>query len=101
MTTPRGNYKRGRDTRDKIIDATREVIRERGVYNTSITAVAENCDMTRAGVLHHFPSLEHLLLAAMEDRFAENQPWFAEQVAGHGMLEAMVRLVERLAGDPE
>lgn len=101
-TRSRGNYARGLATRDQIVIAAREVMVERGFHGATMVAIAERAGLTRAGVLHHFESKEHLLAAAMESRYAENRLWFRSQIeAGAGILDIFVELMERQIRRPE
>lgn len=50
----------------EILDATRRLVAERGFRGITIDRVAEVCGLTRAGLLHHFPSKAALLTAVLE-----------------------------------
>ena len=101
-TRSRGNYARGLATREQIVAATREVMVERGFHGATIGDIAERAGLTRAGVLHHFESKEHLLAAAMESRYAENGVWYRAQTeAGVCVLDIYVQLMERQISRPE
>ncbi|MFI5430485.1 TetR/AcrR family transcriptional regulator [Rhodococcus baikonurensis] len=54
--------------REAILDATMAEIAERGYRGTTIAAVAERVGLTQPGLLHHFPSKEHLLIGVLEAR---------------------------------
>jgi len=54
-------------TRQRIIDAARELIAESGAHDTSLDAVARRAGSTRTTVYHQFGSREELLLAALND----------------------------------
>ena len=55
------------ETRQRIIDAARELIAESGVHDTSLEGVAQRAGSTRTTVYHQFGSREELLLAVMND----------------------------------
>lgn len=94
---PRGSYARGRATREEIVNVARDVLVQRGYHGMTFVAVAERAGITRAGLIHHFPSKEHLLLAVMEDRFSENGQWMMGQLeAGKPVLDIFVDLMSRL-----
>jgi AcrR family transcriptional regulator len=57
-------------TRARILDATIEIYRERGIPATTLKAVAERADVSRGSILHHFGSAEGLLGAVL-DRILE------------------------------
>ena len=97
----RGSYARGRATREEIVKVARDVLVQRGYHGMTFVAVAERAGITRAGLIHHFPSKEHLLLAVMEDRFSENREWMIQQLkAGEPVLDIFVALMERLTASP-
>ncbi|MDJ0106305.1 TetR/AcrR family transcriptional regulator [Rhodococcus erythropolis] len=54
--------------REAILDATMAEIAERGYRGTTLAAVAERVGLTQPGLLHHFPSKEHLLIGVLEAR---------------------------------
>lgn len=55
------------ETRQRIIDAARELIVEAGVHDTSLDAVARRAASTRTTVYHQFGSREELLLAVLNE----------------------------------
>ncbi|MDV8069061.1 TetR/AcrR family transcriptional regulator [Rhodococcus sp. MS16] len=54
--------------REAILDATMAEIAERGYRGTTLAAVAERVGLTQPGLLHHFPSKEHLLIGVLDAR---------------------------------
>jgi AcrR family transcriptional regulator len=54
--------------REQILDAAARMIAERGFWATSLREVGDACGITVAGVLHHFPSKDALLVAVLERR---------------------------------
>jgi AcrR family transcriptional regulator len=59
---------RGLERRRQILDAAFELFAANGYRSTTVAAVAAAVGMTDAGVLHHFPSKDELLLAVLADR---------------------------------
>lgn len=59
------------DPRDRILGAALEVFAARGFRAGSLNDIAQAAGLTRAGLLHHFPSKEAVLLALLERRDAE------------------------------
>jgi len=53
-------------TRVRILDATIEIYRERGIPATTLKAVAERADVSRGSILHHFGSANGLLGAVLD-----------------------------------
>jgi AcrR family transcriptional regulator len=56
------------ERRAQIIDEATKLIGQRGYYGFGIRELAQNCQITDAGLLHHFGSKEKLLIAVLEDR---------------------------------
>ncbi|MDT0321941.1 TetR/AcrR family transcriptional regulator [Streptomyces millisiae] len=56
------------DPQQRILDIAEQVFAERGYRGGSLNEVAKRSGYTRAGVLHHFPSKEALLLALLDRR---------------------------------
>jgi AcrR family transcriptional regulator len=71
--TPAYTTPEGRATRDRIIVAAMETFASRGFRGASIDAVATEAGVTRQGLLHHFPSKVHLLVAVLEQRDEEDK----------------------------
>ncbi|WP_394551962.1 TetR/AcrR family transcriptional regulator [Agromyces sp. MMS24-JH15] len=69
MTTvarKRGPYARTTQRREEIARAVLEVVEEAGHDSVTIAMVAERSGVAEATVLYHFPSRDHLLVAALE-----------------------------------
>jgi AcrR family transcriptional regulator len=60
------------ETRQRIIDAARDLIAESGVLDTSLGAVAWRAKSTRTTVYHQFGSRGQLLAAVMNDALARD-----------------------------
>lgn len=57
--------------RERILAAAREVFARRGFRSGSLNEIATSAGLTRAGVLHHFPSKAAVLLALLDERDRE------------------------------
>jgi AcrR family transcriptional regulator len=57
-------------TRERILEAARDLYRERGVAATTLTAIAERADVSRGTILHHFDGAEGLVQAVAQDVLA-------------------------------
>jgi AcrR family transcriptional regulator len=100
---PRGSYSVGIARRRKIVEAAAERFAQEGYHRTALTRVAEDVGITEGGLLHHFRSKKHLLLAVMEHRFTTEAEWWArlpDDVTGPGVLRAMVAATERHLAEP-
>jgi len=70
-TTDRPRQERGVRTEAAILEATMRLLATRGVYGTSLEAVAEAAGVAKSSVLWHFGSKEELLLRVAEHVFDE------------------------------
>lgn len=79
--------KRGRPSaRDKILDATLDLVREIGVPAITLEAVAQRAGVSKGGLLYHFPFKEQLMLAANEyliDRRIQARQAVHEELTPH------------------
>ncbi|SCG15963.1 transcriptional regulator, TetR family [Micromonospora echinofusca] len=54
------------DTRSRILRAALDLFAEHGYQRTPLRQIAERLRLTKAAILYHFPSKEHLLTALIE-----------------------------------
>src|SRR4051812_28051827 len=78
-----------------------ELFGARGYRGTTIAQVAERAGITDAGLLHHFPSKQHLLIAVLEYRDARDIRLTRQALRDSATpIEAMLQLARRNAADP-
>ncbi|MBD3916679.1 TetR family transcriptional regulator [Nocardioides hwasunensis] len=93
--------------RARLLDATLELLVERGFAGTSTTLVSERAGVSRGAQLHHFPTKNALVVAAVEHlterRGAELSAAFeelgAEPVATAADRRTRLRAVVEMLGD--
>ncbi|MBN9106416.1 MAG: TetR/AcrR family transcriptional regulator [Propionibacteriaceae bacterium] len=93
---PRG-YAKGRARRAAIVREASAQFAEKGFASATILDIAAACDISRAGLLHHFADKEALLEAVLEARDAEDRARFtpyARASGSIGVLRGMVDLAE-------
>ncbi|MFI6997101.1 TetR/AcrR family transcriptional regulator [Nocardia sp. NPDC050175] len=95
-----GREAQGAERREAILEAAREVIAERGYRGASLGAVAERVGLTQPGVLHYFPSKEHLLVAVLEARDRWDTAAFLAGGSDSWRLSHLEQLVEYNATRP-
>jgi AcrR family transcriptional regulator len=66
MVTPNGVGKRDTGTRDRLLDATAEIILEEGYAAATSRRVAEKVGVQRAVVYYYFPTMDDLYLAVLQ-----------------------------------
>ncbi len=64
---PRGAYAKGVARRQEILDAAIGVFAQRGADRTSLRAIAQEVGVTHAALIHHFGSLERLLVDVYQE----------------------------------
>jgi AcrR family transcriptional regulator len=105
MTMPRAksSTSRGGRSRAAILKAAVSLFARFGYRGAPLAAVADAAQMTQPGLLHHFPSKQHLLLAVLEDRDldAKRRAHGGFNAGGHTTLNALRDLVEYNATTPE
>jgi AcrR family transcriptional regulator len=88
---------KGRRTRQRIMAATAELLRERAAGDIKITEISRVAGVTQPNFYTYFESVEAVVLALAEDFLHEPQgldAFFAEDWAGPGGLEAARGLVK-------
>ncbi|GIG86766.1 TetR family transcriptional regulator [Plantactinospora endophytica] len=89
------------DTPGRILRTALDLFGTQGYQRTSLRQIADRLELTKAGILYHFPSKEHLLVALAEplisdleaalDR-AARMPWPAARWAAlEGWLDTLLR----------
>ena len=88
---------RSRAMRLRLLEATVELLVERGFSGTSTTLVSERAGVSRGAQLHHFPTKNDLVVAAVEHltelRGAELSRAAARLSKGPGRTRAVVRML--------
>lgn len=62
---------RSRQTREKLLSVTVEMLAGKGWSATTVAAVAEAAGVSRGAAQHHFPAREDLITAVLEEMFTE------------------------------
>jgi AcrR family transcriptional regulator len=91
----------GRDSGRRPSITTAELFAARGYRGTSIAQVAARIGLTDAGVLHHFPTKQDLLLAVLEQRDKADLARLQGVAEGTGSpLAGLVELCRQNAATP-
>lgn len=92
MARPSYTTSEGRATRDQILQAALRVFGARGYRGAAIDTIAADAGVSRAGLLHHFPSKAKLLVAVLDRRAREDTRLATEMFAlHHGSLIETLR----------
>lgn len=87
----RTQAERRRSSREKIIREASRLFAEYGYRGAKLAEIAQAVGMSEPGLLHHFPSKEHLLIAVLEERDRVDRERF-----GQAILEERLHLLEGL-----
>lgn len=98
-------YASGIARRATIVEAALSAFTTVGYWNASMNQIAADCGVTRAGLLHHFPTKEALLEAVLERRDEVNRARFwpdatAPQDDGREYLVRLIRLLQHHSSAP-
>jgi len=95
VRTPQAD--RTRAMRLRLLEATVELVVERGFSGTSTTLVSERAGVSRGAQLHHFPTKNDLVVAAVEHltelRGLELEQALGQLPRGRGRTRAVVRVL--------
>jgi len=83
---------RTRAMRARLLEATVELLVEKGYAGTSTTLVSERAGVSRGAQLHHFPSKQDLVvsyLRGIHDTFVERAAAHAATVSGRDLVAAL------------
>jgi AcrR family transcriptional regulator len=86
------NTLRSDASRERVLHAALRAIAVNGFQGSTLAAIAADADLTTAGLLHHFPSKEQLLVAVLAERDRLDGARF--QLASFRGLAALDRLAE-------
>lgn len=92
----RTQAERTRASREKIIQAAIEFFARLGFRGAKMADIAKEAGLSEPGLLHHFPSKTHLLMAVLEerDRIDKGRSHAILQQEGSHFLEVVTELVE-------
>jgi len=85
--------------RARLLEATVECLVERGFAGTSTTLVSERAGVSRGAQLHHFPTKNDLVVAAVEHLTEKRGAELAERAAGLPRGERRSRAVLQMLAD--
>jgi AcrR family transcriptional regulator len=97
----RGAYAKGRVRREAILHAANDVFAAQGFHKAALSTIAKQVGLSEPGLLHHFPSKEHLLLELLAMRHEHDAERVARALEHHeGFLDALLGLCRENQGTP-
>ena len=88
--------RRASDTRERLMEAAVETLREEGVVGTSARSIGEHAGVNQALIFYHFGSIANLLLAAFSKTSDEQVAKYREAAAEVSSLSDLVGIARRL-----
>jgi AcrR family transcriptional regulator len=99
VTGPRAA--RGAAARERVVRSALRAYAANGYSGSSLAGIAAAAGLTTAGLLHHFPSKEELLIAVLKERDrADGERFHLRGFVGLGALTALTDLVEANVSTP-
>jgi AcrR family transcriptional regulator len=92
MGTQERRERERQETRDKILDAARELFATRGVEATTMRAIAERIEYTPTAIYHHFRDKDEMLLELVHADFRS----LAQAFGRIGRIDDPVERLERI-----
>jgi AcrR family transcriptional regulator len=87
------------NSRQRIIDAALLTLKEKGFAGTSTRAIAARGSFRAGLIFYYFPTLNDLLIAALEHASAERLERYGSEVAAASTLSELLALLERIYAD--
>jgi len=91
-----GASAKGEETRDRIVEAALETVREEGFADTTARAIARRGGFNQALIFYHFGSVDDLLMEAFGRVSSRNVEHYREAVARVSSLRDLVDVARRL-----
>jgi AcrR family transcriptional regulator len=93
-TPARHNYPKGIARRAAIIEVATDLFGRAGYRGATMLQIAAACGISRAGLLHHFPTKESLLAAVLSERDRiDRDRLVRDPIAAHDGLAALADLI--------
>lgn len=99
----RGSYSVGAERRQQIVATAAARFAEDGYHRTAMTRIASDVGISEGGLLHHFPTKRHLLVAVAQHRFDDSAQWWdalPDSAVGLATLDHMVDAARRYLDEP-
>jgi AcrR family transcriptional regulator len=92
---------RGAAARDRVVRSALRAYATNGYSGSSLAGIAAAAGLTTAGLLHHFPSKEELLVAVLQERDRlDGERFHLRGFVGLDALDALVKLVDANVSTP-
>ncbi len=89
------------DKRERVLDESLRLFTHRGYAGTSLSDIAREADISKAGLLHHFPTKDALFAAVLERRDQDAPAPSPETWNLDEFLDSWIGIARRNAAAPE
>jgi len=87
------------NSRQRIIDATLTTLKQQGFAATSTRAIAANGGFQSGLIFYYFPTLNDLLIAALEHASVQRLERYGDEIAAASSVTELLGLLERIYAD--
>ncbi|MEY2517219.1 MAG: hypothetical protein QOJ89_4577 [bacterium] len=87
------------NSRQRIIDATLTTLKDKGFARTSTRAIGAAGGFKPGLIFYYFPTLNDLLIAALEHASAERLARYGDEIAAASTLAELFALLDRIYAD--
>ncbi len=87
---PNKQAERSLRMRERVLNATLDCIYEDGMQNASTTEIVKRAGVSRGAMLHHFPSKEVLIAAAVEKLLDDEIRYIREEASAYSRHEKSI-----------
>lgn len=101
-TTSAGKVSKGERTRERILSSALTLFSEKGFATTSVRDIAAHAGITHAGLLHHFPSKDEMLVRvlAYREQQEHTRRGQLESASAEQLFHWLIEIVEQNIADP-
>lgn len=92
---------KGRARREQVLEAALTAFAARGYRGASLASIAGDVRISQPGLLHHFPSKQHLLVRVLEHYENRNAERIAAATANASLADALIDLARHHEANPE
>ncbi len=92
---------KGRARREQLLEAALTAFAARGYRGASLASIAGDVRISQPGLLHHFPSKEHLLVRVLEYHEGRNTERIQAATANASLADGLLDLARHHEANPE
>lgn len=97
---PSGSYPKGVARRAEILRVALEVFAEEGWAGTSLRTISKRCGISLAGLLHHFPTRDHLLTDILREVDDQAEAAYVEFGDAIDVGDYLAKVMDHNASEP-